>query len=62
MLRIDRVSAEMDVLPSGGGASAAPKLDVAALMSDPHARERIKEMVREALSDHLRELERRGVV
>ena len=61
MLRIDRVSAEMNVTPPATDSGAA-KPDVAALMSDPQTRERIKEMVREALRDQLRELERRGVV
>jgi hypothetical protein len=60
MLRIDRVSAEIDVVPATPDAAA--KVDVAAIMSDPQARERIKELVREALSDQLRELERRGVI
>jgi hypothetical protein len=61
MLRIDRVSAEMDVTGASQG-SAAPRPDGASMMSDPQLRERLKELVREALRDHLRELERRGVV
>jgi hypothetical protein len=32
------------------------------MLSDPRATERIKALVREALSEQLRELERRGVV
>jgi hypothetical protein len=64
MLRIDRVTAEMSVLPSSGadaGGSTA-RFDATALLADPQARVRIKELVREALRDHLRELERRGLV
>jgi hypothetical protein len=65
MLRIDRVKTEMDVLPAGS--APAPGVPPAtaesfAILSDPQARERIKEMVLEALREHLRELERRGVV
>ena len=60
MLRIDRVSTQMDVVADSGGASSA--VDPAAAMSDPRTRERIKELVREALAEQLRELERRGVL
>jgi hypothetical protein len=63
MLRIDRVATQMDVVASGGGgANGASTADPAAMMSDPRTRERIKELVREALAEHLRELERRGVL
>jgi hypothetical protein len=64
MLRIDRVTTGLDVLPSsnapGQGSSSPP--GTAAIFADPVARERVKELVREALGEHLRELERRGVV
>lgn len=65
MLRIDRVKTEMEVLPSGDSAPAgasAPGASAAELFSDPRARERLKELVLEVLRDHLRALERRGVV
>ena len=63
MLRIDRVKTDMDILPSAGApAPASPHSDAAALLADARARERIKELVLEALREHLRELERRGVV
>jgi len=64
MLRIDRVTAQMDLLPSNGAnaTGSTGRLDAAAVLADPQARERLKELVREALRDHLRELERRGVV
>jgi hypothetical protein len=60
VIRIDRVTAEMDLVPAGGQ-GAAPT-DGAAALSDPRTLERIKELVRQALAEHLRELERRGVV
>jgi hypothetical protein len=65
MLRIDRVKTEMEVLASGepaAAASPAAGASVVELLSDPRARERLKEMVLEVLRDHLRALERRGVV
>jgi len=65
MLRIDRVKTEMEVLPaqSEAGAVAAPRsAGVAELLGDPRARERFKALVLEVLRDHLRALERRGVV
>jgi hypothetical protein len=62
MLRIDRVTAEMDVLPGASPGGPAAPADTSAALSDPRTRERIKELVREALRDQLRELERRGVV
>jgi hypothetical protein len=66
MLRIDRVKTEMEILPSGDAAGRAPSTSAtsgtALLLSDPQARERLKEMVLEVLRDHLRSLERRGVV
>jgi len=63
MLRIDRVNTEMDVLPQ----AAAPAVTTShssseAALSDPRSRERIKELVLEALRDHLRELQRQGAV
>jgi hypothetical protein len=65
MLRIDRVTTALDVMPS----SQTPDRDgesspvtVAAIFADPRARQHVKELVREALNDQLRELERRGVV
>ena len=66
MLRIDRVKTEMEVLPSGGGTGSAPSAaantGVAEVLADPRSRERLKEMVLEVLRDHLRALERGGVV
>jgi hypothetical protein len=63
MLRIDRMTADMDVLPSSGGAAAPQgRPEAAAVLADPQQRERIKELVREALAEQLRELERRGVI
>lgn len=64
MLRIDRVTAHMDVLPSSGAnaGGSTGSLDAAAVLADPLARERIKALVREALRDQLRELERGGLV
>jgi len=63
MLRIDRVKTEMDVLPSAASApgSTAPASAETAL-SDPRGRERVKELVLEALRDHLQELQRQGTV
>ena len=65
MLRIDRVNAQVDILPGTGqtpGAGAAAPPSAATILADPQTRERIKELVQEALREHLRELERRGVV
>jgi len=65
MLHIDRVSTEMDVLPTAGApAPGAPAVaaDPAAILSDPKARDQIKEMVLDVLREHLRELERAGVI
>jgi hypothetical protein len=63
MLRIDRVKTDVEILPSNGAPSPpSPRSDAAALLADARARERIKELVLEALREHLRELERRGVV
>ncbi len=60
MIRIDRVTADMDLVPPAGQEPASA--DGAGVLSDPRALERIKELVRQALAEHLRELERRGVV
>ena len=60
MLRIDRVTADIEVLPSEGAASAPPA-SLAALLTDNEARERVREVVREELRDQLRELERLGL-
>jgi hypothetical protein len=65
MLRIDRVKTEMEVLASDGTGStpaASANVGVAEVLSDPQARERLKEVVLEVLRDHLRALERGGVV
>lgn len=65
MLRIDRVKTEMDVLPQGGPAAPAAAETArvpSETLGDPRAREHIKELVLEALREHLRDLERRGVV
>jgi hypothetical protein len=63
MLRIDRVSTELDVVsPSASPGSGSTPPDASVVMADPRTRERIKELVREALSEQLRELERRGIV
>jgi hypothetical protein len=65
MLRIDRVKTEMEAVPQGGPpATAGPESAHAPseTFADPRARERIKELVLEALREHLRDLERRGVV
>jgi hypothetical protein len=65
MLRIDRVSMAMDIVSPGATSGNEPSTtppDAAAIMADPRIRERLKELVREALSDQLRELERRGTL
>lgn len=66
MLRIDRVTTEMEVLPAGDTAGQAPLASAssgaAEILSDPRMRERFKELVLEVLRDHLRALERGGVV
>ena len=66
MLRIDRVKTEMEVLPSGDAAgstrAAAAATGSFELLADPRARERFKEMILDVLRDHLRALERGGVV
>ena len=64
MLRIDRVTTELDMLPrpDTSGSPSSRQAGVADIFADPLARERVKELVREALREQLRELERRGVV
>lgn len=62
MLRIDRVKTDVNLVPSAGAPAPLPQSDVAGFLADARARERIKELVLEALREHLRELERRGVV
>ncbi len=62
MLRIDRVATEMDVLPPPPPAPSRPSDPTAETLADPRLRERLRELVIEALRDHLRQLERQGVV
>jgi hypothetical protein len=65
MLRIDRVKTELEVLPSGDSTPAPHSgagTSSAELLADPRMRERLRDMVLEVLRDHLRALERRGVV
>jgi len=64
MLRIDRVKTDLEIHPASAAAAMppSPRADAAALLADAGTRERIKELVLEALSDHLRALERQGVV
>ena len=65
MLRIDRVKTEMEVLPSGdaaGSTAAVAATGTAELLADPRSRERLKEIVLDVLREHLRALERGGVV
>lgn len=64
MLRIDRVTTEMEVLTAGDTAAplASSSSGAAQVLSDPRMRERFKELVLEVLRDHLRSLERGGVV
>jgi hypothetical protein len=63
MLHIDRVSAHIDLASSAAGPTAEPQMsDLLAALADPAARAQIKALVHEALRDHLRELERRGIV
>ena len=63
MLRIDRVTADMDVVSrSPDSAAPAARTDALAVLSDPQAREPIKALVREVLREQLRELERQGVI
>jgi hypothetical protein len=62
MLRIDRVSTEMDLVPEGAPAGERPAIDLAALLADPVARQQIKELALDAFSERLRELERTGLV
>jgi hypothetical protein len=61
MLRIDRVTAEIDVRPAQGSGGPAPTVTMAELLADNEARERVREVVREELRDQLRELERLGL-
>ena len=63
MLRIDRVRTDMEIQASPAtSAAASPRADAALLLADAGARERVKELVLEVLREHLRELERQGVV
>jgi hypothetical protein len=66
MLRIDRVKTEMEVVPSGNpsgsSSSGSASRSASELLSDPGTRDRLKDLVLEVLRDHLRALERRGVV
>jgi len=60
MLHIDRVNAEMDLRPASGSGESPAAPTVA--RADEQSRERIRALVREALRDELRELERQGVI
>lgn len=63
MLRIEHVTAELDVLPSAEAGFDRPQgAPVTGAFGDPQAREDLKALVREALRDYLRELERQGIV
>ena len=62
MLRIEHVSAELDVRPADAGTDRPLVASVPGSIGDPHAREEMKALVREALRDYLRELERQGIV
>lgn len=62
MLQIDRVKAQMDVLPTNDASSTRDAGDVqrGVPLSDPALKERLRPVVLEILRDHFRELERRG--
>lgn len=64
MITIDRVNADVDVLPqTASGPAAAPPADlVSAVGLDPRARARLRDLVLELLAEHLRELEREGLL
>lgn len=62
MLHIDRVSAQVDLLPADRSAASETPSHVTATSTDAAHRERLKALVFEVLQDHLRELERRGLV
>jgi hypothetical protein len=62
MLHIDRVSAQVDLLPSDQSATRDLPSTGGPAVVDGGNRERLKALVFEVLRDHLRELERRGVI
>jgi uncharacterized membrane protein YqiK len=63
MLVIDRVTTQLEVVPSSDVASASAE-SAAQIASTGGERERedLKQTVREVLNDYLRELERQGLV
>jgi hypothetical protein len=68
MLHIDRVRTELEVLAGHAGEAAPTRSsgEVAPLLAgaslDPAARRQLSELVLDVLGEHLRGLERRGVV
>lgn len=64
MLRIDRVRAEVDVLPESEAAEPAGMPETASAVEGGRAddREWIRDIVLEVLRDQLRQLERRGLL
>lgn len=63
MIHIDRVNAEVEVMrsPAPGGAMEPAASHTAATI-DAHAMDRLQRMVMEVLREHLRDLERRGLL
>ena len=61
MIHIDRVNADLEVLRSPAGGPPAPAAP-AAPAADARAMERLRVVVMEVLREHLRDLERRGVL
>ena len=64
MLRIDRVRAEMDVLPGTDPAHPTEGLEEPSTKPEGGLgdREHIRDIVLEVLRDHFRQLERRGLL
>jgi hypothetical protein len=61
MLHIDRVHAQMEVLP-GANTGAASPAGATPEPLDPNARRRLSEIVLEVLHEHVRALERQGAL
>jgi len=60
VLRIDRVDTEMEILPDQAGQGAGAT--AMATRAGAAVNDQFRTMVIEVLQDHLRELERRGVL